>query len=91
MVASESSEHRARIHRLLRGEIINGEVGITLRGGPFDGKIRIIRLDHEGRPPARTGGWRGGMCHRYVLVSEEGSAPAWYYQYEGSHPEQPPL
>jgi len=31
--------HLKRIRRLLAGEVVDGEAGIRLRGGPFDGKI----------------------------------------------------
>lgn len=35
------------IRRLVSGEIVNGEVGIRVRGGPFDGKTHIVMLDRS--------------------------------------------
>lgn len=82
---ASNEPHLAWITRLLRGEIVNGEVGVPVQGGPFDGRTQIVKLDDAGRPPASFRGRRGdGAWHRYGL-SNEGLAPSsWLYAFEGA-------
>lgn len=69
---------------MLGGEVVNDEVGIRLRGGPFDGRIRIMPLDSPGRPPARTKGRRSlRVWHVYLLAAEPTEASSWIYVYAG--------
>jgi hypothetical protein len=83
--------HLRLIRRWLGGEIVDNHVGIRARGGPFDGKIRIMRLDATGSPPTRVRGRRGGGCwHVYVLVSDPDEASAWVYRYDGTEPLEVP-
>jgi hypothetical protein len=84
-MAADGEKHLLWITRLVRGELINGQVGIPLRGGPFDGQVRIVQLDDEGNPPATTRGRRGSdLWHRYRLVVEGPSCRGWVYEYDGA-------
>jgi hypothetical protein len=58
------------IDRWLRGEVAHGQVGIKIRGGPFDGRIRIVGLDRAGLPPARVRSWKTGVWHMHVLAPD---------------------
>jgi hypothetical protein len=71
------------LRRVLGGEVVNNEVGIRLRGGPFDGRIRIMPVDAAGSPPLRIRGRRSvQVWHVYVLAAEPAEASSWIYLYD---------
>ena len=86
-VPENDNAHMRLIHRWLGGEIVNNHVGIKVRGGPFDGKIRIMALDTAGKPPLRTRGPRARAWHVYLLVSDPDETSSWIYQYERTEEE----
>ena len=86
-MADEETAHSRLIRRWLAGEVVNNHVGIKLRGGPFDGRIRIMQLDEAGSPPLRTRGRRAvEVWHVYVLVAEPDEPSSWVYVYKGVEP-----
>jgi hypothetical protein len=90
-VPDEETAHLRLIRRWLRGEVVNNHVGIRVRGGPFDGRIRIMPLDESGRPPARTRSRRSGQVwHVYTLVADANETSSWAYVYEGVEPVDAP-
>jgi hypothetical protein len=89
-MSANRTAHMRLIHRWLRGEVVQGAVGIRVRGGPFDGKIRIMRLDAEGVPPARTRAWKEGAWQVYVLEPDAEENSSWIYRYDGAQPGEPP-
>jgi hypothetical protein len=87
-MSEEDTAHMRLIRRWLKGEIVNGAVGIKVTGGPFDGRIRIMWLDASGQPPALTRGRRGPsqVWHVYRFASEPDEYSSWIYVYEGTQP-----
>jgi hypothetical protein len=88
-MAADGDPHLSRMRRLLAGEVINGEAGIRLRGGPFADKIQIGPVDGDNRPVwrIRIGRSRGdGSWHIYEPAVAEDVAPGWVYEYCGSEP-----
>jgi hypothetical protein len=86
----DETAHMRMIRRLLGGEVVDGEVGIKIRGGPFDGRTRIVRLDPDALPPARARSWRAGVWHVYVLAPDAAEMSSWVYRYDGAQPGRPP-
>lgn len=83
----DEDAHLRLIHRWLSGDTVDGDAGIRLSGGPFDGRTRIVRLDGAGNPPPRTRGRSGGtVWHVYVLESAPEGAASWVYRYHGTEP-----
>lgn len=78
------------IRRWLRGEVVHGQVGIKIRGGPFDGKIRIVGLDRAGLPPGRLRSWKAGVWHVHVMMADAAELSSWIYRYDGTQPGRPP-
>ncbi|GAB7044548.1 hypothetical protein JCM9533A_83990 [Catenuloplanes niger JCM 9533] len=72
------------IRRQLRGETVNGEVGVRLRGGPSHGRIKIVGLDNQARPPAGLRVRHGsGNWHAYLLDADATEPSAWVYLFSG--------
>jgi hypothetical protein len=90
-MSGDETAHMRWLRRVLGGEVVNNEVGIRLRGGPFDGRIRIMPLDGAGSPPLRVRGRRSvQVWHVYVLAAEPAEASSWIYLYEGDEPVEAP-
>lgn len=87
----DETAHMRLIHRWLRGETVDGAVGIRLRRGPFDGRIHIVQLDAAGNPPPTMRGRRGPSpaWHVYILVPEPNENSSWIYVYDGAQPVEP--
>jgi hypothetical protein len=78
---STTDSHLELLRRWLRGEVVNGHVGIRVHGGPLDKRTKIVQLDGQGEPPERLRSRRGGgEWHLYLLTGE---ASAWAYLYSG--------
>lgn len=86
----EETAHMRLVHRWLRGEVVHGQVGIKIGGGPFDGRIRIVGLDRAGLPPARLRSRRTGVWHVHVLAPDAHEMSSWIYRYDGTQPGRPP-
>ncbi|MFK0046020.1 hypothetical protein ACIQU4_18260 [Streptomyces sp. NPDC090741] len=89
---AEDSEHMKVVHRWLAGEVVNNSVGIKLTGGPFNGRTKIVQLDHDGLPPARLRA-RGGQGqgpsnpatrHTYTRVRTPDAPAGWTYEHTGA-------
>lgn len=89
-MAIEETAHGRWLRRVLGGEVLNDEVGIWLRGGPFDGRIQIVALDATGRPPSRVRGRRSEDAWQvYALAADAAAASSWVYVYLGEEPIHP--
>ncbi len=85
--ANEDTAHLRLIRRWLAGEVVNNHVGISMSGGPFDGRIRIMQLDEAGSPPPRTRGRKAGEpWHVYVLAAAPDAPSSWVYVHQGVEP-----
>ncbi len=81
---ADVDSHREIIGRWLRGEVVHGEVGVRLRGGPSDGKIKIVSRGDDGRPPHGLRTRRGlGSWHLYLPAAEAAEMSGWIYLYAG--------
>lgn len=80
------------IGRWLRGEVVDGKVGIEVQGGPFHGRTRIVVLDESGQPPTRQrahGSRRHAptdVWHVYELTPAPDTTAGWSYDYAGTEP-----
>ncbi|MFF3412314.1 hypothetical protein ACFYW8_40465 [Streptomyces sp. NPDC002742] len=87
-----SGEHMELIDRWLRGEVMDGKVGIKVQGGPFHGRTRIVVLDESGQPPPRQRGRGSGghaptdMWHVHEHTPSLGTTAGWSYDYAGTEP-----
>ncbi|MER5880385.1 hypothetical protein ABT119_31255 [Streptomyces sp. NPDC001910] len=87
-----NSGHLALIARWVRGEVVDNTVGIKVRGGPFNGRIRIVELNERHQPPQRqrARGSRGhppiDVWHVYDLMPAPDSTAGWSYDYAGTEP-----
>ena len=83
-MSTDESAHMRWLRRVLRGDVVNNEVGIRLRGGPFDRRIRIVPVDAIGRPPSSVRGRRSERTwHVYALADEPAELSTWIYDYVG--------
>ena len=81
---SPTDPHMELIRCWLRGETVNGHVGVRLRNGAWDGKTKIVQVDDEDRPPERLRVRRGGgNWHVYRLHAEAVVTSTWIYLYDG--------
>ena len=87
-VLGDETAHARWIRRVLSGEVVDGDVGIKTRGGPFGGRIHTVRLDAEGLPPSRIRARRSGAWQVYVLTPDAHEVSGWVYQHDGTQPEQ---
>lgn len=86
------STHLDLIARWVRGEIVDNTVGIKVRGGPFNGRTRIVELDQRDQPPQRQRA-RGSrkhppvdVWHVHELISAPDTTARWAYHYAGTEP-----
>lgn len=91
-MSGEGSEHLDLIARWIRGEVVDGKVGIKVRGGPFRARTRIVVLDESGWPPTRQRA-RGSRRHPsvdawhvYELTPAPDTTTEWSYGYAGIEP-----
>jgi hypothetical protein len=86
------SRHLGLIAQWVRGEVIDNTVGIKVRGGPFNGRTRIVELDERHQPPQRQRA-RGSrkhppinVWHVYNLMPAPDTTAGWSYDYAGTEP-----
>ncbi|MEU4172752.1 hypothetical protein AB0F46_38430, partial [Streptomyces sp. NPDC026665] len=82
----------ALIARWVRGEVVDNTVGIKVRGGPFNGRTRIVELNERHQPPQRQRA-RGSrkhppidVWHVYDLMPAPDTTAGWSYDYAGTEP-----
>ncbi|WP_329249302.1 hypothetical protein OG223_18010 [Streptomyces sp. NBC_01478] len=91
-MSGEHGDHLELIARWVGGKIVDGKVGIRVRGGPFHGRTRIVMLDESGQPPTRQralGSRRHPLTdvwHVYELTFAPDTPTRWSYDYAGTEP-----